>query len=744
MKPVSRLRPLRAALSLLALSLLMVLALAPRASAGENEASPGTGVPPALIAVRVPATAGPNAPTVPDTTSIVFRVTIERVVATNNFDGPFGFDRADFFGRVRIDTTTQESTVISNDDDITPFWEFAATALFDDTLNDETVTLTVGVWDADDFNNRQEADLTTTSNRSLELNVNVAQCLSGVNAGTVTGSGVNAACGQTITSQGTASENTARIEFRVQADRPPTAPGLNVLCLHEPLWPQPGDNVTVKAEALSDTLGQKLVDGIDVFLASTAAPANTCALDDECSASATAGGDSIFYGCRVRDGDDVVWSGWKRVQVGNPPLGQQAVPVIFTGPSRSRVDIVFVPDVDSFPNPSDSQYLSQVRTAIRMAYFGGNEISPGGLSDTDRAFGERLFLSNQDRINFWLARDGGDIDGTPSKCSGISKPTNWDTDYAFADSGALLHQDEFRDCALPGDRIFGSETFSFRTMIHETLHSPFGLADEYCCDSHYFQPNPLPNLYGSESACLNDILSLSEWDPIIGDPARTGGSCMDIGNGMWTSEATADDIMSNRGEFNAADVRRVQFLFDRCASASCGLLLGRSEATPGGSPEDPVPEFEYETTDKYLAMNTVFESRTEMLVPTVKVNYGYAPMLEAQPPMLQVDMLTSAGLTFRRFNLWNPLLRLGTYDPEVQQPHGPAEWLDETESTMFVPFAPELYAVRITDLELNQVLATVNVRPAIRAFCAEHEEDEDCGVVNNPPGITYIPFTRGK
>src|SRR5690606_7209522 len=52
----------------------------------------------------------------PATTRIVFRVTIERVVATNKFDGPFGFDRADFFGRVRIDTQTQQWQVISNDD----------------------------------------------------------------------------------------------------------------------------------------------------------------------------------------------------------------------------------------------------------------------------------------------------------------------------------------------------------------------------------------------------------------------------------------------------------------------------------------------------------------------------------------------------------------------------------------------------------------------------------------------------
>ena len=687
------------------------------------------------------------APLSPTTTGIVFRVTIERVWGTNNFDGPFGFDRADFFGRVRIDTQTQQSPVISNDDDITPGWEFGNTVMLDDTIEDEIITLTIGVWDADDFNNEQEADLTKTSDRSLNLSVNVSQCLTDGIAGTVIGSGINGACGQTLVSSGTLGNgtyNTAVIEFRVDADRPPTVPGLNVLCLHEPLWPQPGDNVKLTSTALSDSMTPKVVDRIDLFMNSSA-PTTSCALDDECSGAVNATGDSLYYGCQVHDGGEVIWSGWKRVQVGMPPQTQRAVPVVYTGPSSSRVDIVFVPDVDSFPDPADIDYLAQVRMAIRQAYFGGQNISSSGVPDADRAYGERLFLSNQDRINFWIAQDTADIDGDPTRCFGINAPANWGTDYIFADSGAVLHMDEFRDCALPASRIFGSETFSFRTMIHETMHSPFGLADEYCCDSHYFQPSPWPNLYSNQSACLNDIQSLLEWDLIIGDPSRDTSACTQLANGWWTSDPTMDDIMVDRGEFNGADVRRVQYLFDRCANASCRTLLNQGyPRESNSSPADPVPEFEWSTTYKVVSLSTIFTSRTEMEISSIGIRYANAPMPEGGPPMLQLELLDIGDFPYRRIQVWHPLLLLGTVDPEIGLAHGPAKWLTGGQAVLHVPFSSQLAAIRITDLELGQVMGTVNLRPTVLKFCEEHPGDSECEEVNAPPATVLLPMITGK
>ena len=45
----------------------------------------------------------------------------------------------------------------------------------------------------------------------------------------------------------------AELRFRVEVDVPAATPGLAVRCTHSPLWPQPGDNVTIAVESLDGT-----------------------------------------------------------------------------------------------------------------------------------------------------------------------------------------------------------------------------------------------------------------------------------------------------------------------------------------------------------------------------------------------------------------------------------------------------------------------------------------------------------
>lgn len=112
--------------------------------------------------------------------------------------------------------------------------------------------------------------------------------------------------------------------------------------------------------------------------------------------------------------------------------------------------------------------------------------------------------------------------------------------------------------------------------------------------------------------------------------------------------------------------------------------------------------------------------------------------------MLQLEMLDVGDFPFRRTQVWHPLLRLGTVDPEIGLGHGPAEWLNGGETTLHIPFSPQLASIRFTDLELGQVLATIDVRPAVLKFCGEHPEDESCQSVNEPPGVAFVPVIRGK
>jgi len=701
------------------------------------------------VVVQGDAVGAPRTPQSATVTGIVFRVTIERVTATNNFDGDPFFDKADFFGRVRIGPVTSESPTISNSTDIFPNWQFSNTVFMDDTLDDEVVTMTIGVWDADDFNNRQEADLTqTTFTRSVEVNVDVNLCLVPGTAGALSGN-VSGACGQSIVTEGLLGPglgNTARVQFRIEAERPPSAPGLNMLCTHSPIWPQAGQTVTVSAQSLADNLSPKLVDQVDVFLQNQTTVAASCVGTDTCSAAAIApaSGNTMFYGCQIKDASGTVWSGWRRVQVGNPPSGQ-AVPLIFTGSSRSRVDIVFMPDPDSYTGALDPAFLTDVHDAIRQGYFRADMVSAGGIADADRAFGERLFLTNQDRFNFWIAQDAGDIDNDSSglNCR-ITLPGNWNQAYSFADSGAILHRDGFRDCALPNQRVFGTEFNEFRTMLHETMHSPFGLADEYCCDSNYFEPNPLPNIYASQSSCLADIANLAEWDAIIGDTPRVPGSCVMDANGVWKSEPDSDDIMTDNMEFNAADIRRVQYLFDRCSGADCGLPAGQRATQRPSGPEDPVPDVEYQTDYKVMVLQGQFIGRLNLTIDNMAVIYGQSPLMEGGAPMLALEARDESATIIDRWLMWHPLLKLGTFDnfgspKDPQYVHGPAKWGKDGSVTFIIPFSANLATVTITDLSLGQSLNTIDLRPAIEEFCEQHSEDVDCQAIAHEPVWLYLP-----
>ena len=227
---------------------------------------------------------------------------------------------------------------------------------------------------------------------------------------------------------------------------------------------------------------------------------------------------------------------------------------------------------------SDPQFLADVETVIRDAYFG-----------------EPLFLENQSVFNFWIAGEvgrAGTYDGSrsedragPDTCSDgvdngndgltdendpsctkctLTAPGGWYDDLAFADGGGILHTDPFRDCASPNKRLFSIEASELRTVIHETAHSPFGLADEYCCDTAYFEPAPLPNLYRSLANCESDTLNVG----------RTASDCRQLSKGTatvdwWTSDPPSNDLMVDNTTPQKLDLRRINWMFNNCEAAKC-------------------------------------------------------------------------------------------------------------------------------------------------------------------------------
>jgi hypothetical protein len=402
---------------------------------------------------------------------------------------------ADYYGRIGIDGVEQnnetrgESTQFGNQDDVAAYWRFTRWV----NLNRASIPIDVRIMDSDGFLNADDTvDVQPGGGRVLELDLNPARCtISGEATGRC---GDILDVGSRIDVSGNQSDR-ARLQMRVRVY---DQPRLYVRCLHSPIWPQPGDTVTFTADTLDANMRPIVADRIELLQPSTGTGnVRTCTNASTCEIRLNAPSNMTFsYQCRADERGVAATTG-RRTSIIGPPATGRAVPVVQHQTTDRAMDLVFIADSDNYASANAATFSNDVHRVIRDAY----------LSD-------ELFLRNQGRFNFWIAQDLGDAHGfnPPSPCQ--TAPANWATDYTFADSGVLLHTDNLRDCASGG--IFSTEPGSTATVRHETGHSPFGLADEYCCDGGYFQTGANPNLYGPDPAGSTTALAACQADALAG------------------------------------------------------------------------------------------------------------------------------------------------------------------------------------------------------------------------------------
>lgn len=434
-----------------------------------------------------------------------------------------------------------------------------------------TIGIVIEQWDAD-LDAADQCDINPNRNEKLSFDLNLATCK-------ITGD-LSFDCG---VSQELWGNGVEWFKFKITVEDPPHVPGLNVRCLHDPIWPQPGQPVTITAEALDDdahlmTAGK--VDNIVVWINDNTAPyastagtpaagANTLSI----TYSPLSGAQQFAYGCRVFDDGKGVYTGGRIVQIGKPAKGR-AVPILYTGPSDRKIDIAFIPQAGTFagedePGFPDPEFLTRVHALIRDGYYAGRVEGRGA---------GRLFLTQQNMMNFWITLDMGDTGGYAD----IQPPDNWSKDYNFIDTGALLHANTGQtDSAYRNIRIFTTdvsktnwEVLAPRTLLHESGHAPFGLSDEYCKkgskSESYFVADPLPNVYDDQAKCFGDSLAAGVTDACQQIKDNTQGCSVDYFR-LESASTFYDDLMTCSGHLtpNPADVRRINWLFDKCRNASC-------------------------------------------------------------------------------------------------------------------------------------------------------------------------------
>lgn len=527
-----------------------------------------------LPIIAVPVIVATPAHAAPD---VVAAVTIQKIKLTGGDDGcgdPDWYVKVSIDGQNFNNEDTPSQDELEGNAEITPDWEFSATVDTAALSTPGQVPISVEVWEEDGgfcFGD-DLFDASAASGAGVTGTASVAPCGVALDGQTL-------ACGASGVFNGTGDDR-VELTLKVEVQEPASAPGQRIQCLHSPAWPQPGETVTITATALDGALAPLLADDLEIWVQQDVDDVGTRTLVTDVSgvttatATFTATGDAgddfrFAYGCRTSKSGTTIFSGWRLSTEGDP--GTVDFPVVYTGPSSSRLDIVFIADSDTYPfgsaAPFNPMFVTDVASVILTSYYGFDP-----------------FLVNQDKFNFWILLNQGKADDANDGSCDHELPADWDESFAFADSGAILHRKSQRDCALRGDRIFSGtlntafRSDAFQVVTHETGHQPFGLADEYCnlrpgsasstCDGGYFEQDDAPNVYAEPEDCVDDLGAF---------PGRVESDCQEFTeDGFWffdtdwtISDPVSNDVMVDNAAAQGADLRRFDFVFGHCQAAGC-------------------------------------------------------------------------------------------------------------------------------------------------------------------------------
>jgi len=318
-----------------------------------------------------------------------------------------------------------------------------------------------------------------------------------------------------------------------------------VYALHSSMYPTHGQRVTFTAKATDNHAS-----GIDhIWLWVDGSYVQRCDSDECTYTGGPYADDNIRYFALAYDeSGNRGFSGYIDFSVG--PYSGNTVPIFHTGDPRTRVDVVFIPSTEY--DGDLGEFYDNIYSVIEDAYY-----------ESDPIFQHRA------KFNFYVYKNSVAVGTTtwPGVAGTIcdwSAPSGWDS-VTFEDSGAIVHQSACRDSA--GSGLFSSEWDSRRTFVHETGHAVFAVADEYCCDSSYWEGSPYPNIWSSNTRCRN-AATANGWDP---------DDCEQLSDGTdtisWWKSDPEPDIMKTGGgtvwAFNRADLRNVEYLFDECETGGC-------------------------------------------------------------------------------------------------------------------------------------------------------------------------------
>lgn len=527
----------------------------------------------ALVGRPAPPAAAQNGP---EAIVTIHKVWERGCYGEETFLGCVGGEDADFYTVTYVNGQKFETGAIHDEPSIAPDWRFKKPV-----PQDSFAAVDIELYDFDDDlrGPNDSVDLTAGDGKTLALRVDIGN---DPGACRITGNIPNneARCGQKITVGGNDEEESAGMEFSIEVNYPTKVGRRTVSCSHSPLWPQPGEAVTISAAARDVETGwsptavppmggfpvatrppymvnfnQVPADKIQIWIVADAAnPTRTRAQEctrpaSACSAQVNPTGATFRYGCWVEDNATVVGSGYREVTIGVPD-GATVVPVLFTKPKDRAIDIVLHPDGGNagMAGSGGSLGIGAATSAYPLGW-----LDPAFLTDVSTAVNgallEPVLLQYQDKVNIWVSNRTG-APGWPPTGNGSTPNssialTDGQPRESWAEVAGIMHRRQIPDTATPpvlsdARDAAGGGLFTVNARVaaapnimrHEMGHAAFGLADEYCCDGGYSPQPTESNVFNTLSDCRNDLPNLAALNAELKWP--TPGPCRGIQGAQTT------------------------------------------------------------------------------------------------------------------------------------------------------------------------------------------------------------------
>ena len=203
-------------------------------------------------------------------------------------------------------------------------------------------------------------------------------------------------------------------------------------------------------------------------------------------------------------------------------------------------------------------------------------------------------------------------------------------------------------------------------------------------------------------------------------------------------------MLSERKVSAMASSKRLAWWLLPAATATILAVSGPVQSAGSNDPTlEPVPVLDLDDPAKSVVVRLRFDSRTQTSAVSTEIVADRARGRAGEPPLLGVQTLDRNGAVVDSFNAWHPMWVM-SYDSAGHETkiHVPG-----ATGRFIAPFDRDLTTMKVRDIPQATEVASVDLTPAIAAYCQDNQDDPDCKVADldvsglgplNPPPLVLL------